>query len=187
MKQRAAVLSNLLIYRWLLANLAIAAALVLPTMGGYTTILFTEDTSYISHAIAALFFVAWAWNARETWRVSKWRNALKRGVPAYRASILDQDKAMSKIEWLNKVPDWLVGLGLLGTVIGFKVAMGAVDQGSLSNAAGVQTSIGVLMDGITIAINTTIVGAVCGLWLEVNNRILKTAAESYWADRRMPQ
>lgn len=180
------VLSNLLIYRWALANLAIAAALILPAMTGHVMVLFTEDTSYISHSIVVLFAVAWLWNARETWRVSKWRNIQKR-IPLTRASVLDQDKAMSKIEWLNKVPDWLVGLGLLGTVIGFKVAMGAVDQGSLSNAAGVQTSIGVLMDGITIAINTTIVGAVCGLWLEVNNRILKTAAESYWADRRMPQ
>ena len=182
------MLTNLLIYRWIIANLAVASALILPTMSGYTERLFTEDTSYISHAIVALFLAAWIWNARETFRMAAWRNGYTKDIPAHRlrATSMDRDKAMSKIDWLNQVPGWLAALGLLGTIIGFKIALGAVDQGSLSNSQGVQTAIGTLMNGVTIAINTTIVGAVTGLWLEINNRILRTAAESYWADRRQP-
>lgn len=176
---------NLLIYRWLLANAAIAAPLSIPLMRGDITRLLNEDSSYLSHAILALFAVAWVWNAREIFRMSARRNGLARVRREYRqAGPGEADKAMAKLQWLFDVPSWLVGLGLLGTVWGFKVAMGAVDQGSLANANGVQTSIGVLMDGVTIAINTTICGAASGLWLEVCNRLLKTAAGCYWGDRQ---
>lgn len=179
------MLRHLLIYRWLLTNVAIAGVLTIPVITGRAEQLFREDTSYISHGIAAAFLVAWVWNAREIVRMCWRRNALRRVDAEYRAAPSGEgEKAMAKLAWLHQVPEWLVGLGLLGTVLGFKVALGAVDHGSLANAAGVQASIGVLMDGITIAINTTIVGAVAGLWLEVNNRLLKTAAETYWADRR---
>jgi len=181
-------MTNLLIYRWLLLNICIAAVLSFPVATGVAARLFAEDKSYICHAIAVIFAVAMAWNLRECIRVSSWRNGFWRRGRTHmeRASTPERDKAMSKLAWLDHVPEWLVGLGLLGTVLGFKVALGAVDQGSLASAQGVQTSIGTLMQGITIAINTTIAGAIAGLWLEVNNRILRTAAESYWADRRMP-
>jgi biopolymer transport protein ExbB/TolQ len=178
------MLKNLLIYRWLLINSVIAGVLVLPAASGHAARLFTEDTSLISYGIAALFALAWLWNAREVFRVSLRRNELFRlRADARAAHPSEGQKAMAKLAWLNQVPEWLVGLGLLGTVLGFKVALGAVDQGSLANAGGVQTSITTLMQGVTIAINTTIVGAVTGLWLEVNNRLLRTAAETYWADR----
>lgn len=178
-------MTNLLIYRWLLANAAIAAPLSIPLMRGDITRLLNEDSSYLSHAILALFAVAWVWNAREIFRMSARRNAIARVRREYRqAAPGEAEKAMAKLQWLFVVPSWLVGLGLLGTVWGFKVALGAVDQGSLANANGVQSSIGILTNGVTIAIITTLCGGAAGLWLDVCNCMLKTAATCYWADRQ---
>lgn len=184
-------LANLLIYRWILVNIAIGALLVLPFTNGYAQQLFREDTSYISHGIAVFFAVAWLATAYELFRVSFARNDLARmvinGICREHSSVppILRDKACSKIVWLSNVSEWLVGLGLLGTVIGFSIALTAVDQGSLASAEGVQTSIARLMAGMRIAINTTIVGAITGMWLEINYRMLRTAVECFWADRQL--
>jgi hypothetical protein len=77
-----------------------------------------------------------------------------------------------------------VTLGLLGTVIGFAMALSGVDSASLASAAGVQKVAGQLMAGMRTAINTTIVGAVLGLWLDVNRRMIRTATVSLAEDAR---
>jgi len=77
-----------------------------------------------------------------------------------------------------------VTLGLLGTVIGFAMALSGIDAASLASPAGVQKVAGQLMAGMRIAINTTIVGAVFGLWLDVNRRMVRTATVSLAEDTR---
>lgn len=174
------MLNHLLLFRFLIANLLAAAGAGVLYWKGIVAPLFINDTSYISYGIAALFLCALGWTLREITSLSLDINAAKkRGyVPAFSSQ---RDKDVSKIEWLNSISGWLVALGLLGTVVGFRMALGAVED--VSGAAAAKTAVTTLMKGLEVAINTTLIGAVLALWNEVNFRMLKTALSSYWEDR----
>ncbi len=92
------------------------------------------------------------------------------------------EKVWAKVEWLRDVTGWLVGLGLLGTIIGFSYALSGVNEVSLGSARGVSDAIGPLMDGMRVALNTTIVGAIFSTWNEINQRMLRTAMACMIAD-----
>jgi len=175
------MLSNLLIYRFMLVNVCFGAGATYAIAAGWAGQLYAGDTTHITWGITALFAVAWLWTTREIFAASLMLNhARDDGRSAATAAMRDKD--MAKIEWLGQVCEWLVGLGLLGTVIGFGIALSGIDQQSLSSASGVSASVEVLMRGMRVALNTTIAGAVFGMWTEVNVRMLKTALTVYWAD-----
>jgi hypothetical protein len=90
---------------------------------------------------------------------------------------------LGKIKWLHDISGWLVFLGLIGTVIGFKVALSGVDDSTLHDSSGVKVAIEYLLTGMNIALNTTIAGSILGMWNEINQRILTTALSNHWADR----
>jgi len=175
------MLTNLLVYRFVLVNICFGAGAVYAIAAGWAGQLYAGDTTHITFGITGLFTVAWAWTAREIVAVSVMLNHARDGErPAATSAMRDKD--MAKIEWLGQVCEWLVGLGLLGTVIGFGIALSGIDQQSLSSASGVSASVEVLMRGMRVALNTTIAGAIFGMWTEVNVRMLKTALTVYWAD-----
>lgn len=174
--------SNLLLYRLIVFNglmLAVTAAL---GWSGYLVPLFEGDNSRLTLVITALFLVGWLWSWRKAVTVSLDLNDVKqRGArPACEAQ---RDKELAKTEWLGTVSEWLVALGLLGTVVGFSMALTGVDQGGLSSANGVQSAVAQLMRGMRVALNTTLLGAAFAIWHEVNVRMLKTALAVYWAER----
>lgn len=176
------MLTHLLKYRFMLVNVAFVAGVLFAIERGWAEAVYRGDSSYITWAITAFFIVAWVWTAKEIWTASNMLDRLKLHGPRY-APPAARDKDLAKIEWLSCVAEWLVSLGLFGTVVGFLMALGAVDQGSLASASGVKTSIEVLMGGMRVALYTTVVGLICGLWQAVNVRMLQTALMSYWADR----
>lgn len=165
------MLNNLLVYRLIVVNAAASALLIWAWMQGYVTTVVVGDDSKITYAIIALFLVGmWSITAR-SYRVSKALNALKRGE----LNSLSPVKFIAKGDHIDDISMWLVTLGLIGTVVGFIMAIGALDTGALATAQGVQESISKMMGGMKVAIYTTLVGSVLGLWLDVNRRILKTA------------
>lgn len=72
----------------------------------------------------------------------------------------------SKLSIFGSITDWLTTLGLLGTVVGFRIALeimaGIKDIGLLV------TFIQSISGGLMIAIDTTIVGICAAIWLDVN-------------------
>ncbi len=70
----------------------------------------------------------------------------------------------------------LVFLGLVGTVIGFIVALSAVDPQNSVSVENVAPMVATLIKGMSIALYTTLLGAVLHLWLMVNYRMLATGA-----------
>ena len=69
-----------------------------------------------------------------------------------------------------------VFFGLVGTVIGFIVALSAVDPETSVSVDNVATMVATLIQGMSIALYTTLFGAVLHLWLLVNYRMLATGA-----------
>lgn len=175
------MLRNLLPYRFLLVNLLAMLAGVLAFERGWIQPLYGNDFTYLTSITTALFAACWVTTFRRILGVSKVMNAAKKdgAWPIKQGAI---DKVWAKIAWLGDVSGWLVGLGLLGTIIGFKYALSGVSVSGLGSAAGVSDAIGPLMEGMRIALNTTIVGAIFSTWNEVNQRMLRTAISCYIAD-----
>ncbi len=61
---------------------------------------------------------------------------------------------------------------MIGTVIGFIIALSGVDPDTAKNADSIATMVATLINGMSVALYTTLVGAVLHIWLIVNYRIL---------------
>ena len=172
---------NLLGYRFLLFNtLAVALAAALWLNGFVRPVI--EGGAPITWGILALFAIGWTWTLKEIVVVTRGLNQNENDGPKPTVEA-EAAKDTAKVAWLSNVAEWLVALGLLGTVIGFAHALEAVDSSTLGSATGAQAAVGTLMAGMRIAINTTLLGAALALWHEVNTRMLKTALSVYWGDR----
>ncbi len=175
------MLNNLLIYRFLLINLLAVLAGALAFDRGWLVPLYANDFTYLTSVIAILFVTCWATTFCRILRVGYELNRIKKDG-GWHISPGTVDKTWAKVAWLRDVSGWLVGLGLLGTIIGFSYALSGVNEVSLGSARGVSDAIGPLMDGMRVALNTTIVGAVFSMWNEINQRILRTAMACMIAD-----
>ena len=69
-------------------------------------------------------------------------------------------KVSNRIAFVNYKANSLVFLGLVGTVIGFVVALSGVDPGTIGIAKAVGPLVANLIQGMSIALYTTLVGAV---------------------------
>ena len=79
-----------------------------------------------------------------------------------------------KIAIVKQIANILVFLGLIGTVVGFIIALSGIDAKSATDTSNVAGMIGTLISGMSIALYTTLLGAVLNLWLTVNYRLLAT-------------
>lgn len=180
------MLDNLLIYRFVIFNALMAALMGLLATRGLLQQVIEGDRSHIVLAVGALFAVAWLWTARKSWRISREFNKFKKSKrghqqnPEYLHAL--RDKELGKLDWLHDAAGWMVGLGLLGTVVGFVMALGGVTGLGVSNAGDVQAALTILVDGMGVALNTTLAGGALGLWTEVNTRMLRTTSATFWAD-----
>lgn len=70
----------------------------------------------------------------------------------------------------------LVLMGLVGTVIGFIVALSGVDPQKVPAIDNVAPMVARLINGMSIALYTTLIGSVLHLWLMLAQRILAASA-----------
>jgi hypothetical protein len=83
-------------------------------------------------------------------------------------------KLMSRIGSIRHIGNSLVFLGLLGTVIGFIMALSGVDAQAAGDVDAIRPMVTTLIDGMSVALYTTLVGAVLNIWLMVNYRLLES-------------
>lgn len=175
------MLRNLLIYRFLIINLLALLGGFIAWDRGWIQSIYLNDFTYITWAITGLFVVTWLTTLRRVFGIGNTLNMIK----IKRLWIINksqEDKAWAKVKWLRDASGWLVGLGLLGTIIGFSHSLTGVDSGSLATSEGVSGAIGPLMEGMRVALNTTIAGSIFSMWNDVNQRMLRTAMTCAIAD-----
>ncbi|MBT4702277.1 MAG: hypothetical protein HOB79_14495 [Rhodospirillaceae bacterium] len=83
-------------------------------------------------------------------------------------------KLSHRIVIVRHIASSLVFLGLIGTVIGFIIALSGVDAKAITEVENVAPMVSTLINGMSIALYTTLLGAVLNIWLTVNHRILAT-------------
>ena len=79
---------------------------------------------------------------------------------------------------VRQIANGLVFLGLIGTVIGFIIALSGVDPKAATEVDSVANMVATLINGMSVALYTTLVGAVLYVWLTVNHRLLTSGSVS---------
>ena len=134
---------------WAIQSVA-ALALVAAWWQGWLTEYVLMDRTGISQAIALLgivgsVYMLGAWRAR-------WSH--------------DYDQHLSVVRTLAS---YAVNAGLLGTLVGFMVALSGVV--TVSGASELKTMVGALVEGMQIAIGTSIVGCIVALFLSIHRLV----------------
>ena len=153
-------------------------------------------TAWLSGTIFLVFLFGLGLCADRVWRTSRELNDIRDGLPRpgsraakyvdaiagqradtriLRASIL-RSRIGNHIAVVHQTANSLVFLGLVGTVIGFIVALSAVDPQSSVSVDNIAPMVATLLKGMSIALYTTLLGSVFHLWLLVNYRMLSTGA-----------
>jgi hypothetical protein len=188
-----AVHRYLLLLRFVLANV-VALALVGAAAGqGWIKMIFGADTGGYSLAIVAVFLVGLAWSAQRALQISRELNEVKRlqvhpkaplpeylrlsdGRDAQSRALLASTlrlKLASRIAPIRHIANSLVLLGLIGTVIGFVIALSGVRPELAADIKSIGPMVSTLISGMSIALHTTLVGSLLHLWLMVNVRLLE--------------
>jgi MotA/TolQ/ExbB proton channel family len=182
-----------LLLRFVLANV-VALALVGATAGqGWIEALLAADQGGLCRAIVAVFVVGLVWSGRRALQISRELNDLKHlqmypkaSMPEYLRLSEGRDaqsrallasalrvKLASRITPIRHLANSLVLLGLIGTVIGFIIALSGVRPEVVSDVNSIGPMVSTLISGMSVALYTTLAGSLLNLWLMVNVRLLE--------------
>ena len=183
------MLRNLLVFRFTLFNALGFVALLVAAQQGWLWMVYEADASRISFAIWALWLVALVQQAvraqkvsrdLDDWKVARISRHVQQGAFALQA---ERDKAMMKVAWMEDAAAWLMRLGLIGTVVGFIMALSGVGLEGVDSADAARESVGALVPGMRVALFTTLLGMVLCTWIEVNRRMIVTTLHNHHCDR----
>ncbi|MEM7026407.1 MAG: MotA/TolQ/ExbB proton channel family protein [Pseudomonadota bacterium] len=83
-------------------------------------------------------------------------------------------KLASRIASVRHIANSLVFLGLIGTVIGFIIALSGVNAEAAADVSSIGPMVSTLITGMSIALHTTLIGAILNIWLMINYRLLES-------------
>lgn len=182
----------LLLLRFTLINLLAGALLAVAVLQGWVAMVWYADYSRISAAIAVVFVGGLVLAGYRTWQTSCDLNHIRdfdplvpslastylsriRGLDeAGRANIAQalRIKLSQRIAAVRHLAGSLVLLGLIGTVVGFIIALSGVDPTKADQVDAIAPMVSTMIAGLSTALYTTLVGAVLNLWLMMNYRLL---------------
>ena len=186
----------LLLYRFLIVNIVGAALLGLAGAQGWITRFVEADHTGLVFVIFGVFAVGLALCGYRLFKTSAALNRLEEGGeadlpsawtrgaavrPEFRAEAL-KARLFSRIAVVRQIAAALVVLGLIGTVAGFIIALSGVSAEDAGTLAAVQPMISTLISGMSVALYTTLEGAILGLWLTVNYRMLATGTATLYSE-----
>ena len=184
----------LLVLRFALINIVAFALIAAAWLQGWLEGLFEPLTAILSGIIFSVFFYGLALCGFKVWQTSRALNDMKAGGKTATARVArhmavartkDAESRAIQINMLRLnlshniqivriVANLLVFLGLIGTVIGFIIALSGVNAEAVSQADSVATMVSTLIQGMSVALYTTLLGAVLNVWLNINHRILSS-------------
>lgn len=184
----------LLLFRFALVNLVALALVAVAWVQGWIGMIVAGDPTYQCAGIATVFLAGLFLCAQRVWRVSHEINEADVPRPhprskvaqylalagardgesrAVAASVL-RAKLAARNAVVRHIANTLVILGLLGTVIGFIMALSGVSPEAASDIKAVGPMISTLITGMSVALYTTLVGAILNVWLMANYHLLAT-------------
>ena len=182
----------LLMLRFSLVNLLAIALLASAYLQGWLAQVVAADRSHLCLVIFAVFLVGLGTSAWRVWQTSQELNQVRSFDPltqstvaAYFAKLRGRGaesrqlfaqalrlKLSQRIAPIRHVAGSLVLLGLIGTVLGFIIALSGVDPQRARDVESIAPMVSIMIAGLSTALYTTLVGAVLNVWLMINYRIL---------------
>jgi biopolymer transport protein ExbB/TolQ len=97
--------------------------------------------------------------------------------PSQRGNLLAvvRIQLVQRISVIRHIAGNLVLLGLIGTVVGFIIALSAVDPTTAGDVRSVAPMVAALVNGMSTALYTTLVGSILHIWLMCNHQLLASA------------
>ena len=175
-----------LLSRFAIWNALGAAAMFGVIKAGYFTLIWDADPDRLTFwsviSICAVFVVGLVLAGYRIFGVSQeldWLDAR----PGVHAGDREATKLrlFSRIAHIRDFATLLVTMGLLGTVVGFTVALSGVVPETAGDVAAITPMVSAMVAGMAVALHTTIAGLVLNVWLTVNYRLLATATASLYA------
>lgn len=169
---------------------------------GLLDILFTADTTGLVRLIVALFVAGLIWCGVRIVETSREINEARRPLPSatseagrfvglMRTARPESRQAIeaalkhrlaARLTPVRHAASMLVMLGLVGTVVGFVIALSGVDPEAASDVSAVAPMVSTLIDGLGVALHTTLVGSILNLWLMLDYRILESGMLRVFTD-----
>ena len=182
----------LLTLRFALINLVGFTLLGAAHVQGLLEMVLIADQTYLSALIFLVFLGGLAICARKIWQTSRELNYVRsfdplsqsraaeyiaqlRGRSGDSRGILAASlrlKLTQRVAVVRQVAGSLVILGLIGTVIGFIIALSGVQPDQASDVKAITPMVSTLISGMSTALYTTLVGSVLNIWLMINYQVL---------------
>lgn len=183
---------SLLLLRFLLLNVFAFAMLGVAYAQGYVHKVVHADQTYLSVVIFFVFLIGLVICAQKTWITNFEIDALnsKDGISsaaiAHLTNSMSSDNAESRtilsgslrmrlshrISVVRHLGNTLVLLGLIGTVLGFIIALSGVDPEQASDVNAIAPMVTTLIQGMSTALYTTLIGSILNVWLMANYQLL---------------
>lgn len=128
--------------RFIILNLAGAGACLASFIFGQASWVFENDPTRMTYLITIIFLIGLACVPIQRW---------------------------SSVLFVSRI---LIILGLIGTVIGIKIALSGIEMENASTPEGAAQNVALLQSGLGTALNTTLLGAIGSLWLMINKHLL---------------
>ena len=185
---------SLLPLRFALLNVTATALLAAAWLQGWLDAMIRSDDFHLLALIGAVFLLGlWQCTGRIL-KLGRELDGLESGTPlpgsrvaAYLESIRGLDsqgrailagalrlKLATRLGGIKHTASTLVLLGLVGTVVGFIVALAGVDPTTVSDASAIGPMVSTLLHGMAIALYTTLVGSVLNIWLMLDYRMVES-------------
>jgi hypothetical protein len=116
------------------------------------------------------------WPAAANSRVSSYMNSTRAQDSSARATLsrMLQLRLAQKIAPVRHIASRLVLLGIIGTIVGFIIALyGGIDKDAATDVTAVGPMVALVLQGIGVAFFKTLTGSVLNVWLMVNYRLLE--------------
>ncbi len=182
----------LLLLRFAILNLVAFGLLGAAYFQGWVHRVFIADRTHLAVVIFFVFLAGLVICAWKVWQTSRELNDVRSFDPEspsnaahYIAPLIDRDaesranltgalrmKLSHRIAVVRNIANSLVILGLIGTVLGFIIALSGVDPENASDVSAISPMVAKLIEGMSTALYTTLVGAVLNVWLMANHQLL---------------
>ncbi len=182
----------MLLLRFVLINMLGFALLAAAQVQGLVEMVLAADRTYLSVLIFFVFLGGLGICALKVWQTSRDLNQVRafdpltdslaaeymarlRGRGGNSRSILASSlrlRLTQRVTVVRHVAGSLVLLGLIGTVLGFIIALSGVEPERASDVKAITPMISTLIAGMSTALYTTLVGSVLNVWLMINYQVL---------------
>lgn len=188
---------SLLLLRYVLLNVVAFALLGVAWSQGYVHKVVNADQTYLSVVIFFVFIVGLVLCTQKLWQTNREIDALKTPEGLKSASISHllvagkNESVISgsmrlrlshRISVIRHLGNTLVLLGLIGTVLGFIIALSGVDPDTAADVNSIAPMVSTLIQGMSTALYTTLIGSIFNVWLMANFQMLSSGTVQLISD-----